>query len=197
MSDSPSSKLQRRAIGLLDYQTRIDEAVAAGHLWKADGPLSITTAVIRFAYELEHQLESHFVYLVRGKTLRSGSGPRMKYSSDIVLRDHLLQDRRYVDWLPYDQTEKRAKLFLRGGRPFTELSIDGRKAFRELSAIRNVLAHESNHAAARFEKVVLSSRVVPSYERKVERYLKGEHSTGVSRLENHMNECIQAFKELV
>lgn len=190
--------LQRRAVRLLDHQTRIDQAVARGHLWKADGQLSVTTSVVRFAFEVDRQLETLFYDLVRQKRQLPGVKPRVAYQSDRMLGDHVLQGRGYVDWLPYHLTEKRAKLYLRSGRPFTLLSKQGRKAFEELSLIRNVLAHEGPFAVKRFEEVVINAptRSVPPHERKVERYLVSQAAPGVSRLEQHMAECVRALKEL-
>ena len=147
--------------------------------------------------EIELQLERLFIELMLRKRVLPGVVPRTTYNSLRVLSDHIRQGRNYAAWLPYDDTERRAKIYLRGGRPFTDLSRQGRKAFAEMGAIRNLLAHESNHSKVVFERIVLSERSVPTYERKVENYLTGVHASGESRLQAHMTSCVQAFDELL
>ena len=193
-----TSPIQQRALRLLDHQSRIEVAVSDGHLWKMDRRLSVTTAIIRFAYEVEQQLETVFSEIVLGRRKISGVHPRVDFRSASVLREHIYQGRPYVDWLPYEHTEKRAKLYLRAGRPFTDLESQERRAFVELSAIRNVLAHESAHSKKRFETTVINAptRSVPRHEWKVERYLISESTPGTTRLEQHMAECIRALGKL-
>lgn len=92
---------------------------------------------------------------------------------------------------------KRADLFLSGGRPFRSMSEPGLTALKELTALRNVLAHDSRHSRKQFERVVLSQRAVPSYERTVDRYLLGIDIAPSSRLETHLARVVAAFEELV
>ena len=76
--------------------------------------------------------------------------------SDLVAREILLQGDQYLNWLPYEQTEKRAAAFFRGGHPFSSLEDAEKQVMRQISYTRNALAHQSRHALTVFQAKVLS-----------------------------------------
>ena len=81
---------------------------------------------------------------------------RIVCASDIVAREILLQGDPYLNWLPYERTEKRADAFFRGGYPFNALDAAEKQLIKQISYTRKALAHQSRHALAVFQTKVLS-----------------------------------------
>jgi hypothetical protein len=108
--------------------------------------------------------------------------PRVTVRSYSVARQLVFGlGRRYADWLPYDQTEQRAVLFFRGGRPFANLRKDAadpsvgsvRDVLDRGVVIRNAIAHKSEHSLARFERDVLRGTPLGPRERTAAGFLRG------------------------
>lgn len=97
---------------------------------------------------------------------------RVTFTSSIVARDVVLSGKSYVDWFPYEQTIKRANAFFRGGIPFAILSKPDKNIIDNLMAIRNALAHKSNHSVNIFEKKILGSLPLTGKERTPPGYLR-------------------------
>lgn len=126
----------------------------------------------------EGYLEDLFIgLLVDGKGLQSSRSdivPRLVVRSFSVAREILIgPGRRYIDWLPYDQTIKRAKLHFRGGRPFADLGTDDVDHLLRCNTIRNAIAHRSRFSLNKFEKIVIAGLPLPSHERSPSGYLRG------------------------
>ena len=114
--------------------------------------------------------------LVDGRGLtseRSTFSKRVIIRSPRVAREIVIgPNQKYVDWLPYDLTEKRARLFFGGGRPFTAVSAPERRLLKRCSAIRNRIAHNSRHSNERFQKVVIGTLAILPRNRTPARYLR-------------------------
>jgi hypothetical protein len=191
-------EVRRRAASLYNHYERVSVAAQEGGLRDGDADMAVTSAVVRFALEVERQMERLFVQLALGNRQLPGVRPIVGFRSADVLHQHIRQGRQYADWLPYESnTLARANRFFSGGRPFSSMSKQGTGALRELSAIRNVLAHDSKHARRSFDSKVLASRQVPTYERPVGRYLRGVGAGTQTRLEQHLASAVAAFEELV
>lgn len=101
--------------------------------------------------------------------------PRVKFNSDQVARDVVLSGKNYIDWFPYDRTEKLAQAFFRGGRPFTNLANIDKQETERMLAIRNVIAHESSHARRVFQRRVIQPALpLPPRERTPAGFLRGQ-----------------------
>ena len=88
--------------------------------------------------------------------------PRVTFKSDMVARDVVVGGNRYVDWLPYDRTEQRAKAFFRNGLPFTSFQSQDKQLIEQIFYIRNAIAHKSNYSKKIFEIHVIGSiSIVP------------------------------------
>jgi len=81
--------------------------------------------------------------------------------------------RPYADWLPFDRTEKRAEMFFRAGRPFTNLDIPKKDTLRKAHLIRNAIAHANRSSIQRFEEDVIGVTPVPPRERYPAGFLRG------------------------
>ena len=132
----------------------------------------------------ESLLEELFVGLLvaGGRKERGAVAPRVTVRSYSVARELVIgPGRRYVDWLPYDNTEQRATLFFRGGRPFANLRKDTadpiargvRDVLDRGVLIRNAIAHKSQYSLARFERDVLRNTPLSPRERTAAGFLRG------------------------
>lgn len=83
----------------------------------------------------------------------------------------------YVNWLPFDHTERRSKLFFTGGRPFTSLDDRYRSILRQSQSVRNVLAHQSSYSLERFNKQVIGNQRLSPREKKPLGYLRAFHTS--------------------
>ena len=140
--------------------------------------------------EFESFLELLFMGVVLRKTLYPGGTvtPRIDVRSQGVLEEVLLDGRRYVDWFPYSLTETRAKSYLRGGRPFSSLSISQKQSLERWLWIRNAVAHSGRHAQQVFEKNVIGTTPLPPRERTPAGFLRSEIRSGVTRFEHTLDE---------
>lgn len=116
--------------------------------------------------------------------------PRLSVPSKTVLHELVLQNRGYVDWLPYDETVKRAKVFLANGEPFSSLCGDDKGKLTEYMKIRNAIAHVSQHAHEKFIKDIAVPANLPPRSRTPGGYLTSRISPpgGQSRLEAILGE---------
>lgn len=131
--------------------------------------------------------------------------PKTFFKSALIAKDVLLNDRLYLDWLPYKKhTAKRARRFFKNGLPFTGLdnaidtntqpSIDNKveKITEKISIIRNALAHKSAHSLRSFQReIISSSSALRSREKNPIGYLRGVHSSHpivTTRYEQIINE---------
>ena len=143
----------------------------------------------------EAMLENIFIqYLVSKKN--RGAIARIQVNSHNVARDVLLGgDKRYLDWLPYDKTEKRAKAFFRGGRPFTQLNSIYKQNLSEMLDIRNAIAHESSHAKAKFDKLIHGKPLLP-HEKTPSGYLRSKIDPDTTRYQFYASEMVGIIRYL-
>ena len=120
-------------------------------------------------------LEDLFVGLLVNRGLvsaRANIHPRVIVKSHYVARDLITGDRKFVDWLPYDLTRKRADAFFTGGRPFSLLPRDLEDDIEKCRRIRNAIAHQSRYAAGVFDRNVIGALPLPPRERVPAGYLR-------------------------
>ncbi len=98
--------------------------------------------------------------------------PRVNFKSHIIARDVIQGGRNYTDWIPYDNTIKRANLFFRNGLPFSILDNRDKDDIKKSHIIRNAIAHESRHSLGLFTKHFVSNST-PASDRTPSGYLMG------------------------
>jgi|HubBroStandDraft_2_1064218.scaffolds.fasta_scaffold26365_3 hypothetical protein len=116
---------------------------------------------LRAVTSFEAFLESLFIAIMKEKISYKKNRKialRMKASSHDALMEILLQRQAYMMWLPFRHTEERALLYLKDGRPFSELDDADRSMLKTITTIRNAIAHKSFHAMAEFHRTVIGSR---------------------------------------
>lgn len=122
----------------------------------------------------EHLIESLFVGLLSGRfdPYVAGVVPLVVFN-DKTLVVPLIQGRnRFTSWMPYDDTEQRAKLFFAKGVPFTKLKDREKRTLSNCHLIRNAIAHKSAHARDRFTNQVLTGQSLIPSERTPTGYLR-------------------------
>ncbi|MES2095143.1 MAG: hypothetical protein V4459_00130 [Pseudomonadota bacterium] len=157
----------------------------------------ITLADIQSVYEalflrgvtgFEAFLESLFLGILRQKLTypRSRVSLRMTAANDKALMEILMRNEPYLQWIPFHRTEERAKLFLAGGRPFSELDGGHRSTLATVTKIRNAIAHNSPHAKREFERKVIGTRVLLRGEKTPAGFLRSQANPRQKRFEIYM-----------
>jgi hypothetical protein len=157
-------------------RTRVEELHTTTSIPQKDVARVYESLFLNAVTLFEAFLEDLFIgLLVVGKGVVSGHSsihPRIVVRSHQVAREVALQGRRYLDWLPYEQTGARAEVFFTGGRPFTLLSKPLKDDIQKCVWIRNAIAHRSDHARTVFLRNVVGSLSLPPRERIPSGYLR-------------------------
>ena len=144
---------------------------------------------LRAVTTFERFLEDLFFGLITESIISSRTvHPRVTFRSTVIARDVVFSGKSYVDWIPYDQTVKRGKAFLRSGRPFTTLDTVDKKAIERMVIIRNAVAHKSDAANERFLKEVIGSTAMLSSEKTPAGYLRAVFR--ISPKQTHYEEIV-------
>ena len=196
---SVAEELRSRARGLEHYLRRQERLHAAGLLTASDVCRSYGGALLSFAADLEAHIERLFIAFLRGRIAFPGDLQRclVTIKSDVVARAVIRGDKRYVDWLPFEQTVKRADAYFSGGMPFHGLQSQDVRSFERISIIRNAIAHRSSFARTRFlDTFVHNVAPLPPMQRRPEGYLRGVHAGNQTRFEFLMSAAVAAFRSL-
>jgi hypothetical protein len=181
------------------FLRRIVAAHRAGHILTIDVERAFASACIYCAIACERALEKLFLGLLVG-TLKSSLRtvkPLITINSHRVAAAIIRGERRYVDWLPYEnQTLKRAEAFFSSGRPFSSLSAPGKTALEDLRVIRNALAHESPSALRTFENRLTRGKNLPPNQTRPAGYLRGNHHGTLTRLDVVTAQALGAMREI-
>lgn len=145
---------------------------------------------LRAVTSFEVFLESLFLSIMQEKIRypKKRVSLRMKTTSSEALKEILLQGDKYMDWLPFRKTEDRAKLYLKDGRPFTELNDGDKSMIKTITTIRHAIAHKSPHAISEFHRTVLGNLVLLPQERTPAGFLRTPVHPTRRRFETYMIE---------
>ena len=127
----------------------------------------------------ENFIEDLFVRLLVGTAIHPSRlvVPKITFKSPTTCRNIVYGGESYVDWFPYNRTQRRARVFFRDGLPFTALANFEKKNMDRMLYIRNAIAHKSKHALNRFEQGVISGLPLLSQEEKPVGYLRSNYTT--------------------
>jgi hypothetical protein len=169
---------------------RLERTFDSGSLTRRDLEALYEGLFLGAVVELETFLELLFTSIMLGRISYGGGRvvPRVEVRSSAVLADILHEGKRYIDWFPYSETETRAKSYLRGGRPFTLLTLSQKDSLQRWLWIRNAIAHSGKHAQDVFERNVIGPTPLPPRERTPAGFLRSEIRKGVSRFEHNLDE---------
>lgn len=138
---------------------------------------------LRSVTSFESFLEELFIDILMGKAAYDRKRVKpilsIRYRKDLIRI--LLQNERYMNWLPYNYTVDRAKIYLDEGRPFSDLSDGDRSLIKTISLIRNAIAHKSDHALDEFKNKVISSQTLLPAERSPSGFLRTRMRSGTTQ----------------
>jgi hypothetical protein len=169
---------------------KAEELHKEGRFVRRDVELVYSGLFLEAVTSFESFLERLFIGLV----CESVSHPclkvrtKAKFASPVVCHEVLRGGRSYVEWMPYEYTEKRSEAYLIQGLPFTGLDSAALLKLKKISLIRNALAHKSRHALEKFAlKVVSGANLLPQ-EKSPAGYLRTIFAA--SPQQNRYEECI-------
>ena len=115
----------------------------------------VELAFLRSYLAWERFLEESFILYLLGKRAPRGRQPRrFAMPPDAkTAREFVQGGREYAKW-DGAATLDRAKVFFRAGRPYANAIEPRRHLLREVQIVRNAIAHQSETARRKFEKLV-------------------------------------------
>lgn len=176
MPPAPLDKFVR-SLRNLDYTRRRMEALYQSNSIVMRDLHSVYEALfLRTVTSFEVSLEEQFIATLSGRAQydRRRVSLRMTAVSRQVLMDIILQGDRYLTWLPFSQTEDRAKIYLKDDKPFSELTDGDKSMMRTITTIRNAIAHRSRHATSEFKRTVIGNRPMLSGEKSPAGFLRSQ-----------------------
>ena len=180
----------RRSLENLDATRRRMEILYAGNTIGLRDIHSVYEALfLRGVTGFETFLERQFFGILKGKIKypKSRVSLRMAPSSHQAASDIVLQNDDYLKWIPFKYTESRAKLYLNGGRPFSELTDGDRSIVKTITIIRNAIAHTGPHAITNFKEKVIGASVLLPVEKRPAGFLRSQVTPAQRRFEVYMN----------
>ncbi len=159
----------------LDYtRKKMERLFSERRIVKRDLESVYESLFLRAVTSFESFLEALFIAILREKVTYTGArvSVRIKTTPKGAIWDILLQRDQYLTWLPYNNTEDRAKLYLKDGRPFSDLTDGDRSTIMTITTIRNAIAHKSEHAMGQFRNKVIGSMALLPQERSPAGFLR-------------------------
>jgi hypothetical protein len=201
------SKASRQLLARLDTRVRtldtsrrrVDDLATQGTLSGRVAEQMYESLFLNAVTSFETFIEELFLSLLLSSRRSGMAVPRISVKSYKVARELVIgPGRKYADWLPFDETIKRAHVFFRGGRPFAEIPSADRDVLANALLIRNVIAHRSKHSEQRFRVQVLGQAPLPSRERTPAGFLRGQlaGSPPITRFENYAATILRIAKQL-
>lgn len=135
--------------------------------------------------KFENYLEDSFFHYASGGScpprIINGSTRRIKILTKETRRENLrsllLGDKKFLDFLPFELTEKCAKVVFDAGFPFTILPRPDKEVIQRCLAIRNLIAHDSIEAKKRFRTLAIVDQSLSGRNKNVMGYLTFPVST--------------------
>jgi len=167
-------------------------------LTRTDVERAYTGAFLSFLTYYENAWERLFLGLLVGTTTHPRPVvPLIEVRSAPIARKVVTgRGRGYVDWLPADRSIDLAKIFLRGGRPFTDIPGGDKSILNRYMTVRNALAHDSHYALDKFKRDVIQGHPLPPAECRPAGYLRGSHTIGQTRMNLALSELTLVMRRL-
>jgi hypothetical protein len=142
-----------KLILLEQTRAKVENLLPQGHLNHVDVEAVYAGLFIDAFTEFEAMVEDLCLGLFDG-TLKSITQPAVRLfrvTPSSFSRSVVFDGDNYVDWLPVeDKAIPRAKRFLDGGVPFSNLTATEKQDLKNAHLLRNALAHKSDAATQRF-----------------------------------------------
>jgi len=124
--------------------------------------------------------------------------PRITFHSDAIATDIICSGNKYVDWLPYDRTEKIAVAYFKNGLPFKSLDQSEKNIIKDIYQIRNAVAHKSDYSQKLFQEKIIGSLALPPRDKFPAPFLRTVFrvSPSQTRYENYVIEMASIATKL-
>jgi hypothetical protein len=193
-----------RFISHLSYveptRSKMESYISQNSIVRRDIELIYMGLYLEAVCSFERFVEEIFIGLLVGRISHSSPDvvARVHFRSDIIAREVVLNGNRYVDWLPYEHTESRAKAYFRNGKPFTLLNPVEKHTLEDICCIRNAIAHRSVYATRRFEKNIIGTLPLLSVEKTPSGFLRSRFRIFPiqTRYENYVNQLASISMKL-
>jgi|ERR1700722_2800366 len=174
----------QQTLRTLDYtRARMEDLYLGKRIVRRDLDSVYESLFLRAVTSFEGFVEDLFLSILERRTYYKPArnvSLRMKAISHEALMEIVLQGDQYLKWLPFKETEKRARLYLIDGKPFTEIDNGDRTQVQTITTIRNAIAHRSRYAMNEFQVKVIGSRSLLPREKKPAGYLQSRIGSGGS-----------------
>ena len=201
MAQDPYKVLHAHIQRLERIRRRFEKGFSKGQIPLRDLELVYEALFLRATTQFERFLENLFCGVLLRTIVYSKrrASPVSEIKSAKALYRLVWRGEKYLDWLRYEKTETRAKVFLNGGRPFTSLDATQRGVIRNIAAIRNAIAHSSEHAAEEFKKHVIAGQPIAPRDCTPARYLRIQFlaTPPTRRFEKSMEDILAVAKALM
>ena len=168
----------------LEYtRAKMERLFAGGEIVSRDINQVYVGLYLEVITSFEGFIEKLFVGLLTGTYTVSTQPvvPLVAFRNRRAVEPIMLQQRRYLDWLPYENTVRRAKQFFRNGVPFSSMAEKDKELIQQCMYIRHAIVHKSNYSFKRFNDHVLGNQNLMSWERKPAGYLRSVLQTGPNK----------------
>ncbi len=153
---------------------------------KRDLDVAYSGLVIKAVTAFENYLDELFFLIMSGKSLFHNDVRPITRSitklSEKDIRSLVVGDNRYINWLPYDLTEKRSLAYLVEGNPFRKLKDQDKVSLKKIAQIRNVIAHSSDFSEKKFQEMIRDA-TLPPRERTPIGYLRSVYRTSPTMIQ--------------
>lgn len=192
---SPLEKLENRLEEILQTRRRLHLQFDRRRITSRDLDAVYESLFLQAVVAFETYCERMFFAIVTGQTRYSRNKfvCRLGTLSDETARIIVLQQKQYLDWLPWDRVAERCKLYFQAkgnaaiacGRPFIEVLNTDSGLVHRVVRIRNAIAHSSDSSMKLFQSDVVKVAAVTAST--PAEFLRGLHAAGQTRLENYID----------
>src|SRR5258708_14816010 len=175
----------RQLVDMDHTRKRMESLYRCGHITLRDIASVYEALFLRAVTFYEKYCETLFFSILEGRTCYSAKKVErnIKQASPRMFRVLVFQGQKYLDWLPFEKTEKRVALYLcrRGpdrdcGRPFMDLANNEKTTLQTIMTIRHAIAHSSEHAIRKFKQIVIGNQALLSREKTPAGFLRSQVS---------------------
>lgn len=196
LADSLIGHLKSLELTRLKFELQFRE----GHIVRRDLEQVYSGLFLEAITSFEAFIEDLFIRLLISGSIRAPSHivPKALFKSRSIAAQIVLGGQKYLDWLPYSFTERRAIAFFRNGLPFCSLDRPEKNSIEKWLLIRNVIAHKSKHAKKVFEEKLIEGIPLAPREKTPAGFLRSELriSPTLTRYQYYMLEMARVAQKL-
>lgn len=164
MAKHPQKLFNQFSVKIDELSSIINKVVGNTSLTLGEQQKIVEGVFIQMVTCFESHTEELFFGLLEGKIARKSLSVCLAFSirPSTYIRNLLLLDRDYFEWLPIDKTIDRAGNVFIDGKPFSKISgLPLKGELAGISKIRNAIAHSSEFAQQSFQRIICNSRLLP------------------------------------